>query len=115
MWPHATGTDGARARRARHIRGRLSSRVFPKVRGGGSGLCFALQPCARCLVFGWCRIDSPLVGASDLRSCVDPVCVICRECCMRTVNRFINRVLFSGTHVERLGVFGWPSWPPGGF
>ena len=37
------------------------------------------------------------VGLTGGVSVVGPVCVICRECCERTVSRFINRVLFSGT------------------
>ena len=108
MRPHTTGTDGARSRRARHFVDDCSRVVRPKVRGGGFG-------CAphRCHALGvWCSFG---VGSTarksegpDLRSCVDPGLVICRECCERTVSRFINRVLFSGTQFERVGVLARP-------
>ena len=64
-------------------------------------LCLALLPRA-CLVLGF-GVDRRPVGrgAATRGPVVVPVCVICRECCERTVSRFINRVLFSGTHVER--------------
>ena len=76
-------------------------------------LCLALLPRA-CLVLGF-GVDRRPVGrgAATRGPVVDPVCVICRECCERTVSRFINRVLFSGTQFERGVCVGGRDGRPG--